>query len=110
MHINRAKTNSNLIEANCDDLKVNDIWIESDADWIKANSYLIDEMDDMKNVRFLLSWYWIAFVKNASNARFFPHLEEAIEKNRVLRIINYKDHINKVLGKRLNIYWRKLLK
>jgi hypothetical protein len=48
--------------------------------------------------------------KNANDARFLPHLEEAIEKNRILRMSNYEDHINKVLQRRLNIYWRKLIK
>jgi hypothetical protein len=35
-------------------------------------------------------------MKNERDARFLPHLEEAIEKNRILRIFNYNDHINKV--------------
>jgi hypothetical protein len=48
--------------------------------------------------------------RNARDAMFLPLLEEAIEKNKVLRTINYKDHINRVLESRLNIYLRKLIK
>jgi hypothetical protein len=39
-----------------------------------------------------------------------PHLEEAMEKNKILRIINYKNHINKVSGKRMDMFWRKSIK
>jgi hypothetical protein len=42
--------------------------------------------------------------------KFLPLLEEALERNRILRIMDYKDHINKVTETRLNIDWRKLIK
>jgi hypothetical protein len=48
--------------------------------------------------------------KNEKDARFLPLLEEAIEKSRILRLVNYKDHISKLLESRMNIHWRKLIK
>jgi hypothetical protein len=43
--------------------------------------------------------------KNESDAKFMPLLEEAKERNRILRIANYKNHVNKVLEGRLNNHW-----
>jgi hypothetical protein len=48
--------------------------------------------------------------KNIGDAKFMPLLDEAIEKNKVLRTINYKDHINKILEKRLNNDWKRQIK
>jgi DNA repair exonuclease SbcCD ATPase subunit len=42
--------------------------------------------------------------KSEKDASFLPHLEEAIEKNRILRIMNYKDHISKILETKMNNY------
>jgi hypothetical protein len=39
-----------------------------------------------------------------------PKLEEALEKKKIMRTINYKDHLNKIFEGKLNIYRRKLLK
>jgi hypothetical protein len=39
-----------------------------------------------------------------------PLLEKPKEKNRILRLADYKNHINKVLERRLDNYWRKLMK
>jgi hypothetical protein len=39
-----------------------------------------------------------------------PLLEGAIEKNRILRIVDYKNRINKILNRRLDNYWMKLMK
>jgi hypothetical protein len=62
----------------------------------KAHQKLIQEMKQIQ--------------KNERDAKFIPLLEETIEKNKVLRTINYKDRINKVLETRMNVHWRKLLK
>jgi hypothetical protein len=64
---------------------------------LQAHQKLLKEMKDIQ-------------LKNERDAMFLPHLEEAIEKNRILRIINYKNHINKVLERRLDIYWRRTIK
>jgi hypothetical protein len=48
--------------------------------------------------------------RNERDARFMPMLEEAKEKNRIMMMINYKDHINKVLGNRIMNHWRKCMK
>jgi hypothetical protein len=40
-------------------------------------------------------------LKNEREAKCLPRLEVAIEKNRILRIVNYKNHINKVLEKKM---------
>jgi hypothetical protein len=48
--------------------------------------------------------------KNEKDVKFLPLLEEAIESNRLLSNINYKNHINRVLETRLNIFWKKLIR
>jgi hypothetical protein len=64
---------------------------------LQGHQKLLKEMKDIQT-------------KNERDVRFLPHLDEAIEKNRILRIVNYKNHINKILEKRLDIYWRRMVK
>jgi hypothetical protein len=48
--------------------------------------------------------------RNERDGRFIPILEEAKEKNRIMMLMNYKDHINKVLGNRIMNHRRKCMK
>jgi hypothetical protein len=45
--------------------------------------------------------------RNIRDTKFMPRLELAIEKNRILKLMNYKDHINRVLENKLTNYWKK---
>jgi hypothetical protein len=47
--------------------------------------------------------------RNIIDTRFLPLLGEAIEKNKIMRNINYKDHISKVLETRMNMHWKRLI-
>jgi plasmid maintenance system killer protein len=47
---------------------------------------------------------------NRKDGEFIPLLEEAMEKNRVMMQLNYKDHINKILGNTMENYWKKCRK
>jgi hypothetical protein len=58
----------------------------------------------------LLSKFRDIYAKNGKDAKFLPLLEEAKEKNRILRIADYNNHINKILEGRLNNYWKKIIK
>jgi hypothetical protein len=64
---------------------------------LKAFQELIQDMQRIKE-------------ENENDARCLPLLEETIEKNRIMRTVNYKDHIRKVLETRMSDYWRKLIK
>jgi hypothetical protein len=48
--------------------------------------------------------------RNERDARFLLLLEETIEKNNIMKNINYKDHISKVLETRMNMHWRRLIR
>jgi hypothetical protein len=39
--------------------------------------------------------------RNERDARFMPKLEEAIEKNRDMKMLDYKNHTNKILGNKM---------
>jgi chromatin segregation and condensation protein Rec8/ScpA/Scc1 (kleisin family) len=47
--------------------------------------------------------------KNENDERFMSKLKDAIEKNQLMRAIDDKDHLNKVVEGKLNIYTRKLI-
>jgi hypothetical protein len=49
-------------------------------------------------------------VRNEKDARFVPKLEEAIEKNRNMMMLDYKNHINKILGNKMRNDWKKCMK
>jgi uncharacterized LabA/DUF88 family protein len=55
----------------------------------------------LKEHRKLLREIELIKQRNERDGRFMPLLEEAREKNRVMLLLNYKDHINKVLRNRM---------
>jgi inorganic pyrophosphatase len=48
--------------------------------------------------------------ENESDGKFMPRLDDSIEKNQLMKIINCKDHLNKELEGRSNIFKRKVIK
>jgi hypothetical protein len=87
-------------------------WLGRERSDIREKIELIRQnyVRELKNHKSLIEEINNIEIGNKKKGTFMPLLEEAMEKNRSMLRMNYKDHINKILCTRMENYWMKCKK